>query len=152
VIVKRDRAAEFCRQFKLPQMETRGAGLALMSRRLSIGLFALPVIALTLIKFGAVLPSTASIAGKITGFGHQGFMVILLTAPLLTVASCIFGHGLREKSRALTCASGLLLNLAVTLGSLSLAALAGEEITLGVVIRVVHLNLIVTSLFSIAWM
>src|SRR5262249_24998348 len=46
----------------------------------------------------------------------------------------------------------LLLNLAVTLGSLSLAALAEEEITLGVVIRVVHLNLIVTSLFSIAWM
>src|SRR5262249_36554045 len=45
-----------------------------------------------------------------------------------------------------------LLNFAVTLGSLLVAAVQGEEFTLAVAIRTIHLNLILTSLFSIVWL
>jgi hypothetical protein len=138
-ILFRERVEQFCAQFGWAGMRERSKGLSEMSQYLSFALFAAPVVALSFIQLNAVLPAASG-----------GAMVSML-APLAVVSFTLLAHGLRERSVAMACAAGLLLNLAVTLGSLSLAAWRTEAIGRMVAIRTIQLNVIVTALFSLAW-
>jgi len=133
-ILFREPLRQFCLRFNWPQMETRSAGLARLARWESLLLFAAPVLGLTLMEFWTKrLNASNSLAST----------VIFLT-PILILSLSLAAHAIRENSATYTLASGLLLNLATTLGCLLQPGIHW--------VAIVQANIITSALFALVWL
>ena len=133
-ILYRESLWKFCQRFNWPQMESRSAGLARMARWESLLLFAVPVLSLTLVEFlTRMLGKPVSLAST----------VVFLT-PILILSLTLAIHAIRENSASYTLASGLLLNLAATLGCL---LRPGNHW-----VAIVQANIITSALFALGWL
>ncbi|MBL8189316.1 MAG: hypothetical protein JNK38_15010 [Acidobacteria bacterium] len=133
-ILYREPLWKFCKRFNWPQMESRSAGLARLARWESLLLFAVPVLSLTLVEFlTRMLGKPVSLAST-----------VVFLAPILILSLTLAVHAFRENSASYTLASGLLLNLAATLGSL---LRPGNHW-----VAIVQANIITSALFALGWL
>ncbi len=131
-IIFRNRIRRICERFNWPQMNERAKGLASLARDESLALFAAPVLLLTAILFLSSTPAL-TLSGK-----------LIFLAPLVVVSLTLAAHAIRERSPIYAIASGLLLNLAATLGVFF--DRDSHPITL------IQVNIIVSAVFSIVWL
>jgi hypothetical protein len=133
-ILFRKQLQQACAKFHWPQMPENANGLASLSRAASIALFALPVLALMALSFLAKWL-----------VGHFSFVeTVVFLVPLFILSLTLAAHAIRERSSAYAFSSGLMLNLAATLGFLLV-----PDVRL---ITVLQANVIVTAIFSLAWL
>ncbi|MGH9852482.1 MAG: hypothetical protein ACREBD_21815, partial [Blastocatellia bacterium] len=147
LIVFRHSLANFASHFGWPQMVERSNGLAALLRRLSLVLFAAPVLVFTLLTFFNAVPVPATISSLLA----QAGAVALLIGPVLLLMLSFIAHATRERSAGYACAAGLMANLAMTLGYLTAQTLAGASWDLKTAYRVAQLNIIATSVCSLVW-
>jgi hypothetical protein len=145
LIVFRHAVAGFAGHFGWPQMEERANGLSALLRRLSLVLFAAPVLIFTLLAFFKA-PATISSAPA------QAGAVALLIGPILLLMFSFIAHAARERSAEYACAAGLMVNLAATLGYLQAQTLAGASWGLATAYSVAQFNIIATSVCSLVWL
>lgn len=147
LIVARNQVAQGFKRFDWPQMEERSKGLSAALRMSSIALFVAPVLIFSSlaffkgIRFGDTAQSWPERSGMIAG----------LVAPLLLVGLSFAAHAFRERSAAYACAAGLTVNLSATFGYLLWASAGGWGIERADAYTVAQLNVIVTSICSLAW-
>jgi hypothetical protein len=143
-ILLRKRVSHLCGYFGWPEMNGRSEGLAGVARSLAIILFVAPALLATLITF----------AGEVFGVSNRGvsdFIAIGATAtlaiPLITISLTLLAHACGERSTGYAISSSVMLNLAVTLGSLLVDNLTGWPL----LARIAHLNVLTTSVASLVW-
>lgn len=133
-ILFRERLQQVCANFHWPQMAEKANGLARLCRVASIVLFALPALALTGHMF---------LAKWILGdYSFTGTLVFLMPPFLLSLT--LAAHAIRERSSAYAFSSGLILNLAATLGCLLIPGLH--------LITTLQANVIVLAGVSLVWL
>ncbi len=133
-IIYREPLQRFCQRFNWPQMETRSAGLARLARWESLLLFAAPVLSLSFLEFSTKRFETPiSLANTL----------VFLT-PILILSLTLVAHAVRENSATYTLASGLLLNLAATLGCLLQPGIHW--------VAIAQANIITSALFALGWL
>jgi hypothetical protein len=147
LIVFRHALAPFISHFGWPQMAERSSGLATLLRRLSLVLFAAPVLVFTLIAFF----NAGSAPATISSLPARAGAVALLVGPVLLVMLSLVAHAVRERSALYACSAGLMVNLSATLGYLLAGALASMEFERGTLYTVAQLNIIATSICSLIW-
>lgn len=132
-ILYRNPLRQICERFNWPKMRERSAGLASLARAESLGLFAAPVLALTVAMLLLRLETPISF----------GAILIFLT-PILIVSSALASHAIRERSAVYAFSSGTILNLAATIGWF----LDGDLR----LITVLQINVIVSATASLIWL
>lgn len=132
-IVFRKAVWQISERFNWPGITERVVGLADLSRTASLMLFALPVWLLTIVSF-LIAPQ-----GQIATLVERA----LFLAPLLIVSLTLGIYAIRERSSAYAFSSGLMLNLAATLGYLF-----ETDVKL---VMAIQANLIVSAAFSMVW-
>jgi len=147
LMVFRRSLANFTSHFGWPQMVERSNGLATLLRRLSLVLFAAPVLVGALLTFFNAVPVPATISS----LPAQAGAVALLIGPVLLLMLSFIAHAARERSAGNACAAGLMANLAVTIGYLQAQTLAGVSWELVTACKVAQLNLMATSVCSLVW-
>src|SRR5205085_6822386 len=114
--------------------EEKAEGLASLSRATSIGLFAVPALVLTVLRFLISQPS---------GGVSLGTRALFL-APLFILSLALAAHAIRDRSRVYAFSAGLILNLAATMG-----CLLGYDVK---PMPIVQANLITSAIFSLLWL
>jgi len=147
LIVARNQVAQWLKRFGWPQMEEGAKGLSTALRTSSFALFVAPVLIFSSLAFFKGIAS-----GGLAEFwpGRSG-MIAGLVAPLLLVGLSFAAHAFRERSAAYACAVGLMVNLSVTFGYLLWASARGLGIERADAYTVAQLNVIATSICSLAW-
>ncbi|MEP7340138.1 MAG: hypothetical protein ABI977_20560, partial [Acidobacteriota bacterium] len=132
-IIFREQVRHICQQFGWPLMKEKSPGLASLSRAASLGLFAAPVLALTPLLISIRLP------GSMRALPATIFFI----APLVILSLTLAAHAIREHSSGYALSSGLMLNLAITLGCFLRDA---NPVT------IIQANLITSAIFSLLWL
>jgi hypothetical protein len=143
-ILLRKQVSHLCGDFGWPEMNERSEGLAGAARALALILFVAPALSATLITFAGELWERSN-------WGVADFIAIGATAtlvvPLIVISLTLVAHACGERSTVYAISSGVMLNLAVTLGSLLVDSLAGWPL----LVRIAHLNILTISVASLAW-
>jgi hypothetical protein len=143
-ILLRTQVSHLCGHFGWPEMRERSEGLASAARAIALILFVAPVLLATLITFAweLLLISSRGVSDFIE-IGATATLVI----PLIVISFALTGHACGERSTVYAISSGLMLNLAVTIGSLLGESSAG----LPLLVRIAHLNILTTAATSLVW-
>jgi hypothetical protein len=143
-ILFRKQVSHLCRYFGWPEMNERSAGLAGGARAMALILFVAPALLSTLITF----------VGELFGVSSQGvsdFIAIGTTAslviPLMVISFALTAHACGERSAGYAISSSVMLNLAVTMGSLLGESYSGWTL----LVRIAHLNILTTAATSLVW-
>ncbi|HQR31817.1 MAG TPA: hypothetical protein PLK30_03700 [Blastocatellia bacterium] len=132
-IILRNPLRRYCERFKWPQMDSGASGLASFARAESLAFFAVPVLVLTAVLVSTRWSEPSSLSATLT------FLL-----PMLIVSVILAVHAIRERSAIYAFSSGLILNLAVTLGYF-LRADQG-------LITVLQINVITFATVSLLWL
>ncbi|MEK7832328.1 MAG: hypothetical protein AAB401_14650, partial [Acidobacteriota bacterium] len=114
-------------------MKEASAGLASLARAESLALFAVPALVWTAGLFLTRAPESLSLWAK-----------LVFLAPLFVVSLTLAAYAIRERSAIYAFASGLILNLAVTLG-----CLFDTDVRL---ITALQVNVITSAMVSLVWL
>jgi hypothetical protein len=147
LIVARNYLARGFKRFGWPQMEERSKGLPAALRTSSFVLFVAPVLTFSSLAF---FKGITFIHASELWLGRWD-MIFGLVAPLSLVGLSFAAHAFRERSAVYACAAGLMINLSVTFGYLLLASARGWGIERADAYTVAQLNIIATSICSLAW-
>jgi hypothetical protein len=134
----RNQVSLLCGSFGWPEMKERSGGLASVTRTETIILFVGPVLIMKLFTLIVVIVDGRS------DFTELGTMVSLVI-PIIVISLTFVGHAVRERSTGYAISASLLINLAVTMGFLQ------GNTEPGWLMPVAHLNIVTTSLTSLAW-
>jgi hypothetical protein len=147
LIVARNLITQRFKRFGWPQMEERSKGLPAGLRTSSFVLFVAPVLIFSSLAFfkGITLIDAAEFWPERLG------MIAGLVAPLSLVGLSFAAHAFRERSAVYACVAGLMVNLSVTFGYLLWASARVWEIERADAYTVAQLNIIATSICSLAW-
>jgi hypothetical protein len=141
-ILLRKQVSHLCGHFGWPGMWERSEGLANAARTIALVLFVAPALLATLITFARDLFSSWDASGFIA-IGAIASLVI----PLIVISCTLMAHACGKRSTGYAISSSIMLNLAVTMGSL----LGDSDIGGPVLMRTAHLNILTTSVTSLAW-
>jgi hypothetical protein len=137
-ILFRNQVSILCGYFGWPEMKERSGGLATVARTETIILFVGPVLIMKLFTLLAVI-----VEGR-SDFTELGTMVSLVI-PIIVISLTFVGHAVRDRSTGFAISASLMINLAVTMGFLQ------SNTEPGWLMPVAHLNILTTSLTSLAW-
>ncbi len=140
-ILFRNQVSHLCLHCGWPEMKERSAGLKSAARILSLILFVAPVLLSTFITLGWTGSSRE--VPDFIGIGTTASLVI----PLIVISLTLIAHALGERSTGYAIFSSVMLNLAVTMGSL----LGESEFGWPLLVRIVNLNILTMSVTSLAW-
>jgi hypothetical protein len=143
-ILFRRQVSHLCQHCGWPEMKERSEGLTRAARILSLTLFVAPASLSTFITFVEELSAESS-------RGVSDFIAIGTTAslviPLIVISITLIAHASAERSTGYAISSSVVLNLAVTMWSL----LGESDFGWPVLVRIVNLNILTSSVTSLAW-
>jgi hypothetical protein len=143
-ILLRRQVSHLCGHFGWPEMDEQSEGLSRAARPLALVLFVAPALLSTFITFVEEL-------FRVSSQGVSDFIAISTTAslviPLIVISVTLMAHACGEHSAGYAISSGVMLNLAVTMGSLLGESFAGWPL----LVRIAHLNILTTSAASLVW-
>jgi hypothetical protein len=143
-ILLRRQVSRLCGYFGWPEMNERSAGLASVVRSLALILFVPPVLLSTFITFvGYLFQGSSRGASDFLAIGTTASLVI----PLIVISLTLMTHACHERSTGYAISSSVMLNLAVTMGSL----LGESSADWPLMVRIAHLNILTTSATSLVW-
>lgn len=148
----RERLMAATRSFGWPEMESRAEGLAGSTRALLMVLGIVPVLVLTLpATFSALSGEPVLLPAAESLFARMG-VAFSYTVPLAGIALVMAGHGARERSAGWTFASGLAMNLTVSLGWLIAHRAAGGVMGTADWVRLVQFNAVTFAGVALVWL
>ncbi len=148
----RERLMVAAQSLSWPEMDNRTDGLAVFTRTVVLLLGIVPVLVLTLpAAFCALSGQSIPLPAAGSLFGRMG-VAFSYTAPLAVVALVMAGHGARERSATWTFASGLALNLTVSLGWLIAHRKAGGVMGTAEWVRLAQFNAVTFAGVALAWL
>jgi hypothetical protein len=148
----RERLMAVTRSFGWPEVETRADGLAGATRGLLMMLGIVPVLALTLpATFCALGGQAIPLPAAESLFARMG-VALSYTVPMAVIALVMAGHGARERSAGWTFASGLAMNLTVSLGWLLAHRAAGGGLGTAEWVRLAQFNAATFAGVALSWL
>ena len=148
----RERLTVVARGFGWPEMESRADGLAASARILWMALGLAPVLLLTLpATISALSGQPIPLPAAESLFARMG-AALSYTVPLVIIALVLGGYGVRERSAPWTFASGLAMNLTVSLGWLLAHRAAGGVMDTADWVRLAQFNAATLGGVALAWL
>ncbi len=139
------------RRWRLPTRRLRAVRIEPLSA-LALLISTLPVVLISLAHALPVLEgSTAGLPAYDT-LGAQAGLWLWHAGPLALLAVTLIGYAVRERSPAFALSGSLLINAAVTLMSVFLVWLPGEDNGVLVVVRLVQWNALALGVMGLAWL